>query len=275
MDALFTGLDADLRRALAAQLRDLWTHNSTALEGNTLTLGETAFVLGEGLTVSGKPLKDHNEVVGHARALDLMYGLLRSGVRVGVEDLFRLHKAVQTEAVTDIYAPIGAWKREPNGTHAVVDGKSVFVEYARPEDVPALMGDWLGMLDGLLRPPPEGAEEALSAYACLHIGFVRVHPFADGNGRMARLLANLPVLQAGLPPVLVDRTRRKDYLDRLAHYSLAHGQQTAGMPLAAPGPEMDAFRQFCGECWQSSKDLVEEIRRVQSGRDRLGTPRPG
>lgn len=62
------GLDADLRGALLAQLRDLWTHTSTALEGNTLTLGETAFVLAEGITISGKPLEDHREVVGHARA---------------------------------------------------------------------------------------------------------------------------------------------------------------------------------------------------------------
>lgn len=59
-------LDPDLRATLHTQLRDLWTHTSTALEGNTLTLGDTAFVLREGLTVAGKPLKDHQEVVGHA-----------------------------------------------------------------------------------------------------------------------------------------------------------------------------------------------------------------
>ncbi len=64
-------LDKDLQTALIIQLRNLWTHTSTAIEGNTLTLGETAFVLEEGLTISGKPLKDHEEVVGHARAIDL------------------------------------------------------------------------------------------------------------------------------------------------------------------------------------------------------------
>ena len=66
------GLDEDLRKALIDQLRNLWTHGSTAIEGNTLTLGETAFVLDEGLTVSGKPIKDHQEVLGHARAIDLV-----------------------------------------------------------------------------------------------------------------------------------------------------------------------------------------------------------
>jgi Fic family protein len=49
-------LDKDLQKALITQLRNLWTHTSTAIEGNSLTLGETAFVLEEGLTISGKPL---------------------------------------------------------------------------------------------------------------------------------------------------------------------------------------------------------------------------
>ena len=70
-------LDNDIRDALLAQLRNLWTHTSAAIEGNTLTLGETAFVLEEGLTISGKPLKDHEEVVGHARAIDLVYDLIK------------------------------------------------------------------------------------------------------------------------------------------------------------------------------------------------------
>jgi len=64
----FAGLDPDLRTALLAQIRDLWTHGSTAIKGNSLTLGETKFVIEEGLTVSGKPLKDHQEVIGQARA---------------------------------------------------------------------------------------------------------------------------------------------------------------------------------------------------------------
>ena len=64
---ILAGLDPDLRAGLMAQVRDLWTHGSTALEGHTLTLGETKFVIEEGLTVGGKPLKDHQEVVGHAR----------------------------------------------------------------------------------------------------------------------------------------------------------------------------------------------------------------
>ena len=123
------GLDADLRRSLLNQIRDAWTHNSTALEGNSLSLGDTKFVIEEGLTVAGKPVKNHQEVIGHAAAVDLIYGLL--GRDVTAEDLFALHRSVQTERVVDIRKPLGAWKVEPNGTCAVDEGGAqVFVEYA-------------------------------------------------------------------------------------------------------------------------------------------------
>jgi Fic family protein len=254
-------LDADLRAALLAQLRDLWTHTSTAIEGNTLTLGETAFVLAEGLTVSGKPLKDHREVVGHARAIDLLHGLL-ARERVLPEDLFDLHRAVQTEAVADILCPAGAWKTEPNGTHATTEGGAqTFIDYAPPAEVSALMSDWLAMLDALPRALDEDA--ALTAHADLHMAFVRIHPFCDGNGRMARLLANLPVLRAGWPPILVPATRRYDYIRLLARFELATGQARAGAALLPEHPVRAAFRAFCAECWQASRDLVAAARAAQ------------
>ena len=87
MLSFLEGLDGDICKALMAQLRNLWTHTSTAIEGNTLTLGETAFVLEEGLTISGKPLKDHEEVVGHARAIDFVYDLIRRKSDLTEKDL--------------------------------------------------------------------------------------------------------------------------------------------------------------------------------------------
>jgi Fic family protein len=112
----FNNLDTDLKTALKAQLRDLWTHTSTAIEGNTLTLGETKFVIEEGLTISGKPLKYHQEVVGHARAIDLIYAIVDKD-EIKDTDLFELHKAVMTQVVVDEYKPVGGWKKEPNGAY--------------------------------------------------------------------------------------------------------------------------------------------------------------
>lgn len=86
--------------------------------------------------VSGKPLKDHQEFVGHAQAIVLMNSLLDHHDLVTEDDLFLLHRAVQSSIVTDIYQPIGAWKQEPNGTHALTaTGKHTFIDYAAPVDV--------------------------------------------------------------------------------------------------------------------------------------------
>ena len=84
-------------------------HLDRGLEGNTLTLDETDFVLSEGLTIKGKPLKDHRDVEGHARAVDLMYDLVKKD-QIGVNDLFNLHKLVIDEQILDVYKPVGDWK---------------------------------------------------------------------------------------------------------------------------------------------------------------------
>ncbi len=171
-------LDNDLRQALLIQLRNLWTHTSTAIEGNTLTLGEPAFVLEEGLNIAGKPLKDHQEVVGHARAIDLIYDSIKEGGELTETDLFALHKAVQTEVIVDVYKPVGSWKKEPNATVGVVDEKQVIFEYASPDDVAALMADWFDLNRELICSiKPGDDEQALYAYVRLHIGFVRIHPY--------------------------------------------------------------------------------------------------
>jgi Fic family protein len=260
------GLDHDLKVALLAQLRDLWTYTSTALEGNTLTLGETAFVLAEGLTISGKPLKDHSEVVGHAHAIELLYRLLQRNDPIGQDDLFLLHRAVQKAIVIDIYQPIGVWKRESNGSNALtLEGKQTFIDYASPVDMQVLMTEWLAMLNDALNAPLN-KEAALMAYTNLHQAFVRIHPFADGNGRMARLVSNLPVLKSGYPPILIDRTRRRDYLQCLSAYDLQVGSAQTGKALLPESALRDTFQKFCQGCWQASLDLVNEMKERQQVR---------
>lgn len=177
-------LDADLREAFLEKLRVRWTHTSTALEGNTLTEGETFGVLRYGLTVSGKPLADHNEVVGHNRALGLVYAWLAEGRRLQEPDLHALHLAVQTSIGVDDLRPVGAWKLEPNSTLAKQGGRTVINDtYAAPEHVPALMHAWL---ERFRQQRQDRSVSALDAYTWSHATFVRIHPYADGNGRMAR-----------------------------------------------------------------------------------------
>lgn len=264
------GLDRDLRAGLAAEIRALWTHTSTALEGNTLTLGDTAFVLQEGLTVSGKSLKDHQEVIGHARAIDLIYEIIDQRRRVTADDLHQIHRAVQTELVMDAFNPLGRWKVEPNGTTALLStGASQWHDYAKPEHVPALMDDWLEMLDDARRQKPD---DLLIIYTDLHLGFTTVHPYADGNGRMARLLANIPVMEGGNPPILIPQELRRDYITRMGDWSIARGAPQIGQPLVPHIESWSRLQEFFARVSQPARDLVAAYRARQAGRTGLNSP---
>jgi Fic family protein len=259
------GLDNDLRRSLLNQLRDLWTHNSTAIEGNTLTLGDTHFVLEEGLTISGKPLKDHQEVIGHAKAIELLYRGLSEPLSESF--VFDLHKAIQTENVTDIYKPVGAWKIETNGTYAITkEGSQTFIEYALPIYVSKLMSQLIEYVNGIDIERLTVAN-AHKYYARIHMGIVHIHPFWDGNGRIARLLANLPLLKAGLPPLVIPQAERREYIQILANYQIAVGQLDATSGVWPNTKQLKDFEHFCHLIYSTTKALVEKAFVLQAKRN--------
>jgi hypothetical protein len=116
---------------------------------------------------------------------------------------------------------------------------------------------------------------ALAAYTELHLGFVAIHPYADGNGRMARLLASVPVLRAGLPPMLVDATERRRYLTLAGDVSLSRGAPTPGTPLVRRALPVSRMRQMFAESWQSTLDLVDAYHARQAERDVRSAGRHG
>ncbi len=260
-----SGLDRDLREALMHQLVAEWTHDSTALEGNTLTLEETLRVLELGLTTSGKPLKDHEEVRGHAKAIDLLQGLTEVK-EIGKEALFDLHRAIMPQVAMDALNPVGDWKRDRNGTTGVAAGRTVYMEYTSPADTPALMDQWLKEFNR--RSDGTGpCGRALDAYLWSHTSFVRIHPFFDGNGRMARLLANLPVLRGGHPPLTISVEDRLDYIQVLWNYQWQVGRLERGNDLLPENPLLVRVREFLERQWGRVIKLVDETRAKQRARD--------
>ena len=266
----YDGLSTDLRDQLTKQVAAIWTHGSTALEGNTLTLGDTFKVLELGFTISGKPLREHQEVYGHARAIELLYRML-SRASIAEQDLFDLHRAVMPPAPVDALNPIGDWKQSYNGTSGMIDGRLTFMEYAEPLEVPNLMRRWMGDFNRSLKKPLD-SEGAVQAYAEAHLGFVRVHPFFDGNGRIARLVANLPVLLSGFPPVVIPKERRGDYIGILWEYEHAVGKIRHNTPLVPPYPAIEQFKHFLRAEWRQTLDLVETFRKRESERRARGVP---
>lgn len=253
------GIPEGRKYELLKQLKAVWTHGSTAIEGNTLTLGDTMAVLEYGLTVKGKPLKDHQDVVAHARGVDFIQELIQKR-RIEKDDIFALHRLVVPDETNDIYRPVGAWKREDNGTYGVERGKSVYMPYASADDTPKLMTLWIENFNKL--PDALNSEEsALDAYLEAHVSFVRIHPFFDGNGRLARLLANLPVLRAGFPPIVIPVESRLEYIGGLWEYQRSVGViRPDGSPLLPEKELLADFNALLATCWRTTLDLVAEAR---------------
>lgn len=260
------GLDTDIQLSTLKQIRNLWTHTSTALEGNTLSLGDTKFILDEGLTISGKPLKEHQEIYGHASAIELIYQNLNQAFTA--ESCFQLHLAIQTDRVTDIYKPNGAWKVEMNGTYAVnKKNQQVFIEYAHPLHTEKLMALFIEELNSLCKQTLN-LKDGIKAYAKIHMGFVHIHPFWDGNGRLARLIANIPLLKSGLPPIVISQDERQQYIKILADYQLKVGQLTPDSGVWPKTKLLTDFEQFCDRSHKETRELIEGAKKLQEQRNK-------
>jgi hypothetical protein len=270
-------LPSEKRKVLLSQLRDLWTHSSLALEGVignvvaignavegsadncVLTPGDTYAILELDLTVEGKSESEHQQVLGHARAIEFLYGLVNAPLSELA--LFELHKAlkgdlaVQADLNANGYQPIGAWKQEPNYLSSVTTkGKAVLIEYAAPDQVNSLMQSLIRVINraGLNQLTLDNAH---MIYAQLHLGIAHIAPFSDANGQMARLVSNMLLLKAGLPPLLIDQNRRREYLELIADYQFELGQLTKATGVWPDESAILPFANFCAECYGKTIDM--------------------
>lgn len=178
------------------------TYSSNALEGNTLTLTETKVLLEDGLTAGGKPVKDFYEATGHAKAYDYMLSVARGGDLVFSEQMIEeLHRL--------FYEGIDKAKAGRYRDHQVfITG----TDYIPPEakDVPEQM-QWF--ITDLNEQKDNLHPVLLAAYA--HRRLVDIHPFTDGNGRTARLLMNLVLVNKGYCIVSIPPVLRQEYISAL------------------------------------------------------------
>ena len=186
----------------AASLAVAWNarmvYESNAIEGNSLTLRETELVLSKGVTVSGKPLKDHLEAVNLSIAWERVKELAQPGSLLTERDLLDLHRIVLTR-VEDCFA--GSYR-----TGAVRIAGSSHIP-PNPVKVPDLMEELFTEIQTIADPVDRAAK--------LHYGIARIHPFADGNGRTARLAMNFVLLAAGYPPISIPTDLRQAYYNAL------------------------------------------------------------
>jgi excisionase family DNA binding protein len=193
--------ELDRRRPLTAgELKRLqdefaveFTYNSNAIEGNTLTLQETALAL-EGVTVDKKPLKDHLEAVGHRDAFLYAVSLVGDKAPISQRIIREIHSLVLMD------------RPEDKGVYRRISVKIVGAHHEPPQPylVPLQM-------EQLVSDLTEDNRHTIETAALFHLNFEGIHPFVDGNGRTGRLILNLMLMQAGYPPIDVKFTDRAKY----------------------------------------------------------------
>ena len=197
-----------LSKTLLEKLRERFeiemTYNSNAIEGNTLTLKETFWVIQEGITVKGKPLKDHLEAKNHKEALDFLYESIENKNRSTISE--HLIKTLHSLIIQEINKSIAGKYRD----------RDVFItgaEHTPPSaiDVPAKM-------DELIKWARKNYKkmDITEFSAIFHHKLVHIHPFEDGNGRTGRLAMNIFLMQYGFPLVIIQKNDRQKYYRVLA-----------------------------------------------------------
>ena len=210
------------------------TYSSNGIEGNTLDLAETKVVLEDGLTIGGKPLRDHLEAIGHAEAFDAIFGLV-GATSITEDDIKYLHKLFYRGINAET---AGKYRTKP----IIVTGADV--DFPAPETIEPKMREFAEKI-----PEMQKNLHPVEFAAMLHLIFVNIHPFIDGNGRVARLLMNLALLRGGYNITIIPPVLRADYIRALQ---------------ASNHNDFEPFVNFVSEAvWESQKEYLRILERLK------------
>ena len=221
------------------RIKDIY--HSNAIEGNTLDIGETRQVVKEGLILTGKPLKDQTEAKNLSKALDFLEKLIVDSSKPLTEtDVRALHQLILQDIDDD-----------NAGKYRVVPVQISGSDYSppAPESVPTQMqefGAWLASVS--VANDNYGLSDAILYAAAAHTWFVSIHPFIDGNGRVARLLMNLMLMRYAFPIAIVTKEDRMRYYDALEE---------------SQASDLSSFISLVVECIEESLEPYEEAAKEQ------------
>lgn len=212
IDALKTKLNQfrqfdSFRIAQALELE--YTFESNRIEGNTLTLRETDLVINEGLTISGKSMREHLEAINHVEAIGYIKQLMERNFPFNERELLSVHNLILRGIIPE---DAGRYRR----VQVMIKGSSHMPP--QPFLVAKEMEDyfiWYEENKSKMHPVVLAAE--------MHERLVTIHPFIDGNGRTSRLIMNLILLQNGY----VIANIKGDYETRMNYYKTLETAQTS------------------------------------------------
>ncbi len=235
-----------------------FNYNSNHIEGNTLTYGQTEILLLFGKIVGEAEAKDVQEMTASNVGLKMMkeeaclknVPLTQNFIRILHKTLLRedytVYRNLPGGQTTSYVIHAGQYKTRPN---SVITRYGDRFEYASPEETPALMTD---LVDWYNEAEQSGKYTPVELAAIFHYRYIRIHPFEDGNGRIARLMANYILSRHGYPMIVVRSRKKNDYLEALHKTDLTVG---ASPSLGAHASKRD-IQQFLT---YFTKLFVEEV----------------
>jgi Fic family protein len=243
---LLRPISAEQEARIWQKFRFDWNYHSNNIEGNSLTFGETKSLLLHNITAQGKPLKDHIEITGHNEAINSLT-TITSGNEPLTESFIRnlhllilrepyLSKAKTEEGVaTTKMIEVGKYKATAN--HVVTSTGETF-RFAEPLDVPEKMH---ALVQFINNAADKSAAQSIIEAAKVHYDFVMIHPFDDGNGRLARILMNLVFIKNGFPPAIIKTEDKANYYAALRQ---------------ADGGQFEVFADYIASCLVASLNIM-------------------
>jgi Uncharacterized conserved protein len=203
-------LPAEALQKIQDAIRIEYTYDSNRIEGNTLTLQETALVVNEGITISGKSMREHLEAVNHAEAVDFIREIATD-------------TPITESVIRDIHGLVlRGIDKENAGRYRTVPVMISGSKFLPPQPY-LIVPQMEAFMNEYQRLEPEGVHPVIIA-AYLHDELVKIHPFIDGNGRTSRLLMNLYLLRHGFPIVSL----KSDNDSKLRYYNALEKSHTEG-----------------------------------------------
>jgi Fic family protein len=255
-----------------------WNYHSNNLEGNTLTYGETKALILFGITAQAKPLKDHFEITGHNEALKWVIEVVKQE-RPFTENFIReLHTLILKESYkvpgitpdgqpTTKQVKIGEYKTTPN--HVLTQTGEIF-RFASPEETPAKMHDLMNWYQEQIQ---EDDLNPVLLAAEFHYKFIRIHPFDDGNGRIARILMNFILMQFQYAPVIIKTNDKANYFLALRQADAGHLEPFIDYIAKNLNDSLEIMIKGAkGESIEDPNDLDKEIELLKQKIKTIGQP---
>lgn len=255
-----------------------WNYHSNNLEGNTLTYGETKALILFGITAQAKPLKDHFEITGHDEALKWVIEVVKQE-RPFTENFIReLHTLILKESYkvpgitpdgqpTTKQVKIGEYKTTPN--HVLTQTGEIF-RFASPEETPAKMHDLMNWYQEQVQ---EDDLNPVLLAAKFHYKFILIHPFDDGNGRIARILMNFILMQFQYASVIIKTNDKANYFVALQQADAGHLEPFIDYIAKNLNHSLEIMIKGAkGESIEDENDLDKEIELLKQKLKTIGQP---